>query len=128
MDRRRKAHERRGATVIELSITLMACLILRLGMMHLAIGVFRHHVLAQAARYGARKAAVHGSQATELGSWGPTAIDSTANATGIPAIDERAPRLVGCDLEHTNVQVEWLDGHNKFGSRVHVTISSPYEP
>jgi Flp pilus assembly protein TadG len=128
MWRARKIKQRRGATVLEMSITLMAFLLVTLGMLDLAVGVFRHHTLSQAARYGARKAAVHGSQADRLGPWGPAAIDVAANSAGVPLVAEVAPRLIGCDLEETRVRAEWLDGDNEFSSRVRVTVTSPYEP
>ena len=124
----RKQPARRGATVLEMSIILSMLLMLTMGILDLGVGVFRYHILSQSARTAARRAIVHGSQANVLGIWGPTAINSAANASGIPVIDAISPQLVGCDLSSTNVTVEWPDGDNKVGRRVKVTITSPYQP
>ncbi len=131
MSKTRRKH-RRGAAVLEMSIILMTFLVLTMGMLDMGIGVFRYHIVAQAARFGARRAIVHGDRATKLGSWGTATIDVAANANGIPIVDGVddgiAPMLVGCDLSQTRIRVEWLDGGNSFEQPVRVTITSPYTP
>ena len=131
MSKTRRKH-RRGAAVVEMSIILMTFLVLTMGMLDMGIGVFRYHIVAQAARFGARRAIVHGDRATQLGSWGTATIDVVANAIGIPIVDGIddgiAPMLVGCDLSQTRIRVEWLEGGNSFEQPVRVTITSPYTP
>ena len=131
MSKTRRKH-RRGAAVLEMSIILMTFLVLTMGMLDMGIGVFRYHIVAQAARYGARRAIVHGDRATQLGSWGTATIDVAANANGIPIVDGVddgiAPMLVGCDLSQTRIRVEWLEGGNSFEQPVRVTLTSPYTP
>lgn len=131
MSKTRRKH-RRGAAVLEMSIILMTFLVLTMGMLDMGIGVFRYHIVAQAARFGARRAIVHGDRATQLGSWGTATIDVAANANGIPIVDGVddgiAPMLVGCDLSQTRILVEWLEGGNSFEQPVRVTLTSPYTP
>ncbi len=136
MSKTRKKH-RRGAAVLEMSIILMTFLVLTMGMLDMGIGVFRYHIVAQAARYGARRAIVHGDRATLLGIWGTAMIDVPANANGIPIVDGVddegnpngiAPMLVGCDLPQTRIRVEWLEGGNSFEQPVRVTVTSYYTP
>jgi hypothetical protein len=131
MSKTRRKH-RRGAAVLEMSIILMTFLVLTMGMLDMGIGVFRYHIVAQAARFGARRAIVHGDRATQLGSWGTATIDVMANANGIPIVDGAddgiAPMLVGCDLSLTRIRVEWLEGGNSFEQPVRVTLTSPYTP
>ena len=131
MSKTRRKH-RRGAAVLEMSIILMTFLVLTMGMLDMGIGVYRYHIVAQAARFGARRAIVHGDRATQLGSWGTATIDVVANANGIPLVDGVddgiAPMLVGCDLSQTRIRVEWLEGGNSFEQPVRVTLTSPYTP
>ncbi len=130
----RTGRYRRGATVLEMSIVLGVFAVLTLGMLDLGIGVFRYHVLANAARHGVRRAIVHGEHA--MTSWGPGTIDVPATASGIPIIGDGSPNnrdgvqrlLVGCDLDKTRIVVEWPEGSNAFEKQVRVTVTSPYEP
>lgn len=123
---------RRGATVLELAIVLSAFVVLTFGMLDLGIGVFRYHVLSNAARQAARRAIVHGAYATALGPWGPATIDVTADASGTPIIDGDGDgiqeMLVGCDLANTTVELEWIDASNAERKRVRATVTSPYRP
>jgi len=116
-----------------MAIILPVFLILTMGMLDLGVAVFRYHVVANAARHGARRAIVHGELANVLGSWGPNTIDVAASAEGIPVVDGSnsegiQPLLVGCDLPKSRIRVEWLDGSNAFQEQVRVTVTSPYRP
>jgi hypothetical protein len=122
--------KRRGATVTELAIILAVFLTLTMGMLDLGIGVFRYHIVANAARHGARQAIVHGQMATSLGVWGPSSIDVYADASS-PILD--GPKgirklLIGCNLSATRVQVDWPNGANGIERQVRVTVTSPYQP
>lgn len=135
---RRARTNRRGATVLELSIVLAVFVVLTFGMLDLGIGVFRYHILANAARQAARRAIVHGENANALGPWGPTAIDVTAADGGTPIVDGDdfdgyyrdgiQDILRGCDLEETTIRLEWIDDSNAVQKRVRATVTSPYRP
>src|SRR6476469_2406006 len=110
MIRRSNPRQRRGATLSEAAITTTACLTLMLGMVDLGTGVLRNHMISEAARQGARQAAVHGSLAPSGwngGPWGATAFSATGSssnsiATGI------MPYLSGLDPSQVNIQAQWL--------------------
>lgn len=133
---RRRGRHRRGATVLELSFVLVSLLTVTLGMFDLGVGVFRYHILANAARHAARQAIVHGSMASAGGVWGPTTIDVNANANGIPIIDGTVgglqigvqPLLIGCNLPQSRVVASWPQGTNELGDQVTVTVSAPFQP
>ena len=129
---RRRPRRRRGAAVLEMSIILSVFLVLTFGMLDLGLGVFRYHVLAQAARHVARRAIVHGELADRLGTWGPSTIEVTASGGGEPVVGAAGegvqPMLIGCDLDQTHIRVEWLNGSNGFNDSVRATITSPYQP
>jgi Flp pilus assembly protein TadG len=129
---KRSRRSRRGATVVELSIVLGIFILLTLGMFDLGLGVFRYHILANAARQAARRAIVHGASANLLGSWGPTSVSVLANESGKPIVDGPAdgiqPILVLCDLENTRITLDWIDNNNAVGSRVRATVTSDYQP
>jgi hypothetical protein len=125
-----------------MSIILGVFLVLTFGMLDLGMGVYRYHVISNAARQGARQAIVHGANASTLGVWGPTTIGPIAADSSGTAIvdstgdsDNRAglkPLLrygLGIDsLPHTYITLEWIDGSNAVGKRVRCTVTSPYKP
>ena len=122
---------RPGAATVEFAIVLPAFLVLVLGVIDASIGVARYNTLSQAARHGARQAAVHGNRAPagwNGGPWGPSPIDQPATATGDPAVDAVRPMLVGCPLDESRVRIEWPDGSNTAGKPVRVTVTSSYRP
>lgn len=119
---------RRGAALAEAALVVTVILTLVLGMLDLGVGVLRNNILSEAARHGARQAAVHGKLADKLGKWGTTAIDQPASASGVPIVDAVRPLLVGMDLNETRISVTWIDGGNDPEQRVRVTVTSPYRP
>lgn len=128
---RNRPRNRRGATVLELSLTLLVFLTLTLGVLDLGIGVFRSHVLSQAARHAARRAAVHGELSnTPWHSETPLSVSANDNSEDIVSgqDDGIQAMLVGCDLANTDITINWLDGSNEVDQRVRVTITSPYQP
>jgi len=112
-----------------MAIALSVFITLILGVVDLGYGVFRQHVLSQAARQLARQAIVRGSLADELEAWGPTAISATADA-GNSVTDYIAPKLIGWNLSEVRVDVAWIDGDHdvRDGNRVQVEMSAPYRP
>lgn len=127
---------RRGASTVEAAIVIPIFLLMVLGMIDLSMAVTRYNTLSQAARYGARQVAVHGSTSVVTGSndakwtsaWGTTAIDQQADVTGVNEVDAVRPMLVVCPLNQTRVKVNWLDNGNAVGDRVRVTVTSSYQP
>lgn len=121
-----------------MAICLFAFLTLTMGMLDLGLGVFRYHVVSQAARMGARRAIVHGEMAASMGVWGPSSISTTGDDNSTPIMIDTAespPRtrgigamLVACDLENTTIAVDWLNGSNAFGQPVRVTVTTPHQP
>jgi hypothetical protein len=125
-DRRRS-----GATLVEAAVILVVFVILVLGMVDLAVGVLRFNTLAQAARHGARQAIVHGQSAPEGwngGAWGPATLDVSAGDEGVPVAAAIRPMLTTCDLDQTQIVVEWPDGSNAVEKRVSVTVTTAYRP
>lgn len=119
---------RRGASLVEAAITTTVLVMLMLGMVDLGMGVFRNHVISEAARQGARQACVHGAQANVLGSWGPTTIGPIAGNSGDSRVAGMLPYLTGVDLSTTNVTFQWPDGNNNVESRVEVTVTTTWPP
>jgi hypothetical protein len=117
--------------MVEGVITTSALVTLMLGMVDLAVGVFRTHMISEAARQGARQAIVHGANAASpnglLGSWGPTAVTLTGTSTD-PKVTGLQPYLAGLDLSQVTIQYQWPDGDNQLESRVQVTVTTTWSP
>jgi len=127
----RRSRRRPGAVSIEAVVIFLVFMTLCLGMLDLGIGVLQYHLVSEAARQGARQAIVHGQMAPASwngGSWGPSAINSKADATGIPLVTGIQPYLVGIDLSQATIKAQWLDGGNAPDQRVSVTVTSTYQP
>ena len=118
--RRRRGHpSRNGVTMVEMAIVLMVFLTLVLGMLDLGIAVFRHHVIAEAARQGARQAIVHGSLADKLGPWGPDTFSGPAD-TSSSLVDAIRPCLAGMDPaggDHSSRMAGWRQRSSGRSSR-----------
>src|SRR5690349_18784786 len=103
---------RRGAMTVEAAVAVPVFLAAVLGVIDLGVGVARYNTLSQAARYGARQAAVHGASSAIAGSsapawssaWGTATVDQAANATGVPEVTAVQPMLVNCPLAQTRVR------------------------
>jgi Flp pilus assembly protein TadG len=155
MQLRHARRNRRGAALVETAVVLSVFLGLVFGMLDLGLAVFRRHIICEAARQGARIAAVHGYLAPTNGyamnAWGPIPQDASSNngalaqflytnATGTPypsysvqadnSSDDLAnsirPYLPGLDPSTVTINIQWLDGNNDLGNRVMVTVSTNY--
>jgi hypothetical protein len=129
----RRRSRRRGASLLEVGLTLPVFLVLVLGTLDLGLAVFRQHTITAAARSGTRMAMVHGSLApTSFGQWGPETIDkklSQAKPDHKDTIVEALqPLLVASDPKETRVLAEWPDGGNAPGQHARVTVTSAYHP
>jgi Flp pilus assembly protein TadG len=119
---------RRGAVLVEGAIVLTVFLLLVLGTFDLGIATYRFNTLSQAARQGARQAAVHGALANStMGIWGPTTYAGTAD-DGSPYAQAVAPMLVGFPPSSVTITVEWIDGGNAVQQRVRYTVSTTWTP
>ena len=117
----RRDHRRKGMSMIEAVLTTTALLTLCLGTIDLGVAVFRQHALTEAARQGARQAIVHGSKATQLGTW-------TAGNYQTPLRQFVLPLLPGIDPDTVTIQADWPDGGNDPGQRARVTVRTSYRP
>jgi len=133
---RHARRRRRGATLVETTLVLVAFLTLVFGMLDLGLAMFRQELVSRAARQANRLAIVHGTAAApdyNGGTWGTATIDTYANASGIPIVDGlvNSGTLNGLDPSQTRIVVEWIDLNNDPESernRVRVTVTSPYQP
>jgi hypothetical protein len=151
---RHARRNRRGAALVEGAVMLSVFLTLVFGMLDLGLAVFLRHVICEAARQGARIAAVHGYLAPTNGyamnAWGPKPMYSSynngasaqflyTNATGTPpsysvqadnTSDDLAnsirPYLPCLDPSTVTINIQWLDGNNDLGNRVMVTVYINY--
>jgi Flp pilus assembly protein TadG len=106
----------RGATMLEMAVVTPLVLMLLIGIVDLGIAVHAYTSLAEAARAGARHAAVHGSSATDQA--GPAANDADVEAV----VRSYTPGIAASDL---TVASSWTDGNNAPGSRV--TVRADYD-
>jgi Flp pilus assembly protein TadG len=115
--------DRRGAVAVEGAIVMALLLLVFSFTFDVGLAVVRYNFLSTAARTVARQAVVHGSAAApELATWGPTAVAVTASAPD-PAAEAAAPLLATMSLDQVAVAVDWIDGGNREGDRVRVTLS-----
>jgi hypothetical protein len=123
----RRAAHRRGAAMIEAAITLTSVFILTIGLLDFAIGVYRYHILSEAARQLARNAIVHGEFANLLGTWGPTTYSNTANVSN-PIPNAVRPYLVGLDPSAVSISMQWPENSNQVEKSVRVTLTTAFHP
>jgi hypothetical protein len=124
----RSTRAHRGASLLEMALTLMILMSLVLGMLDLGLAVHRAHVLSFAARVGVREAIVHGEYADRLGPWGPQPVSENVGGGTHELAGTLAPFLVGIDPNEVTMDVEWPDADNRVEARVRVTLSAPYTP
>jgi Flp pilus assembly protein TadG len=110
--------ERRGATAVEMAIVAPIVMLLLMAIVDLGLAVYSHICLAEAARAGARFAAVHGAGATSP--VGPTPNDAKV---------EQVVRSYAAGIEPSKLTVNstWIHGNNAPGSRVCVATSYKYK-
>jgi Flp pilus assembly protein TadG len=125
--RARQTVRRTGAAMIEAAFILTSLFILTVGFFDFAIGIYRYHILSEAARQLARHAIVHGEFADRLGKWGPTTYSGAADASDVIALAVR-PYLVGLDPLTVAVTVEWPETSNQVEKAVRVTLNTPFHP
>jgi len=105
---------RRGAASVEFAIVSSTVLLLLIGLIVGALGVFRYQAVARLAREGARYAAVHGTYYSQTtGRPAATATDVYQNAI-LPAAVALTPARLSAD-------VTWSPD-NRPGGKVTVTV------
>ena len=129
-----RRRNRRGTTLVETVISLLAFILVVLGMLDLGIGVMRSNTVSEAARIGARMAIVHGSKAPTAASFGGP-WDGANDAAAIKARIAPLLQAEGVALTDIAVTVAHTDGPdtgtattNDPGDLVTVTVTVPYRP
>ena len=135
--------------MVETAITLPLFLLLVATVVDLSVAVLRYHEVSLAAQAIVRQASVHGSLAPpKKNAWGPHPytyeftlqnsdqpsnqnsgdenLSSPANNEQILA--EVQENLWGLEKYPTELNLEWPDGDNHWGSRVRATVQTTYEP
>jgi hypothetical protein len=113
--------------MVEFAVVVLVFVTLVLGMLDLGYGVFQYHIVAEAARQGARQAIVHGGLADRLGPWGPASYSGAGSDTH-PLAEAVRPYLVGLDPNEVTIEAVWLDGGNGLDERVQITVGTPFRP
>jgi Flp pilus assembly protein TadG len=115
-----RIRDRRGATTVEFAIVASTVLLLIIGLIVGALGVFRYQEVARLAREGARYAAVHGAAYSRVtGNPAATATDVYQNAI--------LPRAVILTPSRLSSSVAWSPD-NQPGSQVTVTVQYQWLP
>lgn len=121
---------RRGATMVESTVTLAAFLMLVLGMLDLGVGILHYNTVSTAARMGGRAAIVHGSLAPpELSAW-----DGQGAKDGVISVIGPLLTATGVRPDEIDVEVIYADGPdagtttNDPGDTVTVQVTVPYKP
>ena len=104
----RRARQRRcGATVVECALVYPVFLLLVLGLLVGAAGIFRHSLLASLSREAARYASVHGAQyAQEMQVTAPTPDDIYNNVV--------LPMAVGVDTSQLKYSITYDTSNSPF--------------
>ena len=125
----RRQTPRRGSTLVEGAIVLMAFLTLIVGTIDLGLAVLRYNGASQAARSAARLAIVRGNitpRATS--SWGPGAVTVKGDDTASEISNAVRPYLAGLDPSKVTIKLEWPASTNAPDDQVKVTITTTYQP
>lgn len=119
---------RRGAVAVEAAIVLGLLFMLLFVIFDLGLAAARYNMLSGTARSIARQAIVRGAKASpELSPWGPQEyVGSAADSAEMARI--AAPLLATMDPANVVLEVNWPDGDNQVGNRVHVHVSFVHRP
>lgn len=125
--RRGLPQQRRGATLVEAAIVLPVFLTIILGLLDLAGAVYRHNLISEVARRGAREAMVLGGGAgPRRMPLGPQTWTGTAASPGDVSEAVR-PLLAGIAPADVSLRLEWPDGSNAAPNRVRCTATTQYQ-
>lgn len=119
---------RSGVSAVETAIALSATFVLLGVICDYGLATFRQNTLAASSRWLAREVIVHGAEAApEMTAWGPLAFSGDA-ADSSPIAVTASTLLATMRKDDVEVEVEWPDGGNEVGDRVHVTLRYRHEP
>jgi Flp pilus assembly protein TadG len=111
---------RKGATIVENAVVLPVFLLMLIGFIIAALGVFRYQELASLAREGARYASVRGySYSVATGDSAATPSDVYDNAI--------KPKAVALDMSRLTYAVTW-NPDNRQGNLVTVRVNYQWVP
>ena len=111
----RSGSSRQGSSLIEFAFMLVPLMILIVGSIEVDRLLLTYTSLSNAANATVRYAAVHGN-------YNP---DSVSN---IQQVGKNFAALGALDPASANVNVVYQDGNSNIGSRVSVTVSTPFSP
>jgi hypothetical protein len=115
---------------VESIITTTVLMMLVLGTVDMGVGIFRMHLVSEAARQGARRAVVQGSVALSNlngGPWGPISFSGAGNSSD-PKVTSISPFLTGLDLTNTTINYTWPDNSNAAEKRVTCQVTTKWHP
>jgi Flp pilus assembly protein TadG len=113
----------RGVAAVESAIALALIVPLIVMMCDLGLVACQYNALSRAARNIARQAIVRGQNVQdENRSWGPG--DLTISAAELASVAGGEPVILpSMDPNAVHLAIEWPDGTNREGDRVHVTVA-----
>lgn len=123
----RSIRQRRGATLVELAISLLVLLSCILALIELGMLVLRNQQITEVSRHVARAVSVRGNLANRLGTLGPSALSGNASdGTAIGTLISN--RLAVPNLGSVTYTVTWIDGGNdaRDDHRIAVSVSYPH--
>lgn len=113
--------------MIETAFILIPLCVLTLGLLDFAVGIYRYHILSEAARQLARNAIVHGEFADRLGPWGPNTFSGKADSSNTIATTVK-PYLVGMDPAAVSISVAWPEDTNEVEKAVRASLTTDFHP
>ena len=113
--------------MIETAFILIPLLVMTVGLLDFALGIFRYHILSEAARQLTRNAIVHGEFADRLGKWGPATYTDKADSSNTIATTVK-PYLVGIDPAAVSISVAWPESTNQVEKAVRATLTTDFHP
>jgi Flp pilus assembly protein TadG len=116
---RGQSGRRWGTSLLELATVAPLVTTLLLGLLDMGMAVFSYNTVAEAARVGARFAALRG--ASSKGPVGPAANHAAVEG----AVRSATTGLVPQSL---TVRSTWIDGDNSKGCRVRIDLNYSYRP
>lgn len=119
--RRKRRVYRRGGTLVETALVLMIFFITIFGIFEFGMTAIRQNVLDEAAHRLARAAAIRGED-SEMGRWGPTAIEATLDSQD-DFMAEIGPAAYLLDTSLVNVQMSWEDDMATTNSELTVQLT-----
>lgn len=128
-DQSTRLRRRRGVTLVESAVTLSITVLMLVALMDLGLATLQFNGLGHACRVLARAAATRGAESAGFGGTvlGPTTLAGNAG-DGSAAAAVFASQLPTMQAAAVSYTVNWPDGDNGAGDRVHVTLRYTHQP